>query len=87
MGQDRVLLTSTTPFKSMQSPLKRRFLKQQKKKILKDTYVDNIQSGGDFPNELVTFKEKSTKIIGAGRLELHMLQSNVAELNSSMTIE
>ena len=55
--------------------------------LLEDTYVDDIQSGGDCPNELVKFKEESTKIMGAGRFKLHKWHSNVPELNSSMTIE
>ena len=33
--------------------------------LLEDTYVDDIQSGGDYFNELVKFKEESTKIMGA----------------------
>ena len=55
--------------------------------LLEDTYVDHIQSGGDCPNDLVKFKEESTKIMGAGGFELHKWHSNVPELNSSMTIE
>ena len=38
--------------------------------LLEDTYVDDIQSGGDYFNELVKFKEESTKIMGADWFEL-----------------
>ena len=55
--------------------------------LLEDTYVDNMQSGGDCPNELLKFKEESTKIMGAGGFELRKWHSNFAELSSSMTIE
>ena len=55
--------------------------------LLEDTYVDDIHSGGDCPNELVKFKEESTKIMGAGGFELHKRHVNVPELNSSMNIE
>ena len=55
--------------------------------LLEDTYVDDIQSGGDCPKELIKFKEESTKIMGEGGFKLHKWHSNVTELNSSMTIE
>ena len=54
--------------------------------LLEYTYVDDIQSGGDCPNELVKFKEES-RIMGAGGFELHNWHSNVSELYSSMAIE
>ena len=55
--------------------------------LLEDTYVEEIQSGGDCPNELIKFKEESTKMMGEGGFKLHKWHSNVPELNSSMTIE
>ena len=55
--------------------------------LLENTYVDDIQSGGDCPKELIKLKEESTKIMGEDGFKLHKWHSNVTELNSSMTIE
>ena len=44
--------------------------------LLEDTYVDDIQ-------DVITFKEESTKILSEGGFLLHKWHSNVARLNSN----
>eukprot|EP00795_Rhopilema_esculentum_P015333 gene15334-6554_t len=51
--------------------------------LLKDTYVDDIQYGGDSLEELVRFKEQATKIMKEGRFTLHKWHSNIASLEST----
>ena len=75
-----------TSFQKHVEPFEEDFL-ETTKALLEDTYVDDVQSGGDCSNELVIFKEKSTKIMGTGGFELHKWHSNVPEMNSSMAIE
>ena len=62
--------TLNTSFQKHVEPLEEKF-PETTEALLEDTYVDDIQSGGDCPNELVKFKEESTKTIGAGGFELH----------------
>ena len=51
--------------------------------LLEDTYVDDIQGGGNEVADAVTFKEESIKILSEGGFSLHKWHSNVAGLNSS----
>ena len=51
--------------------------------LLKNTYVDDVQSGGDHKEELFKFKEEATKIMEDGGFHLH----NVPELEEPQTIE
>ena len=51
--------------------------------LLEDTYVDDIQGGGDSEADTVTFKEESTKILSEGGFSLHKWHSNVEHVNSS----
>ena len=46
------------------------------KALLEDTYVDDVQSGGDSIAELQRFKDKTTKIMGKGGFTLHKWHSN-----------
>ena len=75
-----------TSFQKHVEPFEEDFL-ETTKALLEDTNVDDVQSGGDCSNELVIFKEKSTKIMGTAGFELHKWHSNVPEMNSNMTIE
>ena len=51
--------------------------------LLQDTYVDDIQGGGDAEEDAGTFKEESTKILSEGGFSLHKWHSNVKPLDSS----
>ena len=50
--------------------------------LLRDTYVDDIQGGGETEKEAVIFKEESTKILTEAGFTLHKSHSNVKSLNS-----
>ena len=52
------------------------------KALMEDTYVDDIQGGGDKEEDAATFKEESTKILSTGGFSLHKWHSNVERLNS-----
>ena len=63
---------------------KEAFLKTVKE--LKDnTYVDDVQSGGDTKDELITFKEEAKKIMSEGRFHLHKWHSNAPVVDSKRT--
>jgi len=48
--------------------------------LLLNTYVDDVQSGGDGKEELLKFKEEATEIMGEGGFQLHKWHSNVPEI-------
>lgn len=52
------------------------------KALLEDTYVDDVQSGGDSVGELEKFKEEATTIMKKGGFTLHKWHSDVAALES-----
>ena len=52
------------------------------KAILSDTYVDEIQGGGDCIKDLETFKTEAEIIMKRGGFALHKWHSNVASLES-----
>ena len=52
------------------------------KALLEDTYMDDVQSGGDSISELETFKEHATTIMEKAGFTLHKWHSNVEELES-----
>ena len=52
------------------------------KALLEDTYVDDVQSGGDSISELETFKKQATTIMEKGGFTLQKWHSNVEELES-----
>ena len=57
-------------------------------KDLKDnTYVDDVQSGGDTKEELVRFKEEAMKIMGEGGFQLHKWHSNASVVDNERTSE
>lgn len=47
--------------------------------LLEDTYVNDIEGGGNSEEEVVTFKEESTMILSEGSFSLHKWHSNVCE--------
>ena len=49
--------------------------------LLEDTYVDDIQVGGDVEEDAATFKEEASNIMSKGGFTLHKWQSNVEQLN------
>ena len=49
---------------------------------LEDTYVDDIQGGGDVEEDAATFKEEASNIMSEGGFTLHKWYSNVEQLNS-----
>ena len=55
--------------------------------LLKNIYVDDIQSGGDHKDELVKFKKEATKIMEDGGFHLHKWHSNVPEVEEPQTTE
>ena len=52
------------------------------KAILSDTYVDEIQGGGDCIKDLETFKTEAEIIMKQGGFALHRWHGNVASLES-----
>ena len=48
--------------------------------LLKNTYVDDVQSGGEQHKELLAIKEESTRIMEEGGFQLHKWHSNIPEL-------
>ena len=52
------------------------------KAILSDTYVDEIQGGGDCIMDLETFKTEAEIIMKQGGFALHRWHGNVASLES-----
>ena len=52
--------------------------------LLKNTYVDNVQSGGEQHKEILAFKEESTRIMEEGGFQLHKWHSNISELEQPL---
>ena len=52
------------------------------KALMQDTYVDDIQSGGDSAEALQKFKEEATAIMEEGGFKLHKWHSNIQPLES-----
>ncbi|XP_070537520.1 uncharacterized protein [Ptychodera flava] len=50
--------------------------------LLEDTYVDDIQGGGNKEDDVATFKAESTKILSEGGFNLHKWHSNIDHLNA-----
>ncbi|XP_077864091.1 uncharacterized protein LOC144349393 [Saccoglossus kowalevskii] len=50
--------------------------------LLDDTYVDDIQGGGEAERDVAVFKEESTKILSEGGFSLHKWHSNITHLSS-----
>ncbi|XP_006816656.1 uncharacterized protein LOC102804930 [Saccoglossus kowalevskii] len=50
--------------------------------LLDDTYVDDIQGGGETERDVAVFKEESTKILSEGGFSLHKWHSNITHLSS-----
>jgi hypothetical protein len=48
--------------------------------LLSDTYVDDVQSGGENAEELKRFKDEATTIMAEGGFKLHKWHSNIPEL-------
>ena len=55
--------------------------------LLNNTYVDDVQSGGDHSDQLIKFKEEATKIIEEGGFNLHKWHSNLSELEECQRTE
>ena len=53
------------------------------KTLLEDTYVDDVQAGGDSINELQRFKEKARTIMDKEGFRLHKWHSNADELGDT----
>ena len=53
------------------------------KSLLTDTYVDDIQGGGNNSEELKTFKTEASAIMKQGGFELHKWHSNIEALESN----
>ena len=45
--------------------------------LLQNTYVDDVQSGGDGKEELLKFKKEATQIMNEGGFQLHKWHSNI----------
>lgn len=48
--------------------------------LLRDTYVDDVQSGGETVEDVQRFKRKATQIMTEGELKLHEWHSNIQGL-------
>ena len=55
--------------------------------LLKNTYVDDVQSGGDCVEELISFKKEATRIMEEGGFHLHKWHSNIPELEEPQRID
>ena len=50
--------------------------------LLEDTYVDDIQGGGDSKEDVLKFKTEASQILGSAGFELHKWHSNVPDADS-----
>ena len=50
--------------------------------LLDDTYVDNIQGGGDLKDDVLKFKTEASQILGSAGFELHKWHSNIPDADS-----
>ena len=55
--------------------------------LLKNTYVDDVQSSGDCVKELISFKKEATRIMEEGGFHLHKWHSNIPELEEPQRID
>ena len=55
--------------------------------LLKNTYVDDVQSGGDCVEELISFKKEARRIMEEGGFHLHKWHSNIPELEEPQRID
>ena len=55
--------------------------------LLTNTYVDDVQSGGDHSDQLIKFKEEATKIMKESGFHLHKWHSNLSELEECQRTE
>ena len=53
--------------------------------LLKNTYVDDVQSGGREKEELLKFKEEAIKIMEEGGFQLHKWHSNIPEVEAPLS--
>ena len=53
--------------------------------LLKNTYVDDVQSGGRQKEELLKVKEKAIKIMEEGGFQLHKWHSNIPEVEAPLS--
>ena len=53
--------------------------------LLKNTYADDVQSGGRQKEELLKFKEEEIKIMEKGGILLHKWHSNVPEVEAPLS--
>ena len=52
-----------------------------------DTYVDDIQGGGDFEKDVIQFKEEATKVLVGASFQPHKWHSNVPLADTSSNEE
>ena len=50
--------------------------------LKQNTYVDNLMHGGDYPDNLIKFKEESSKILESAKFYVHKWESNIESLES-----
>ena len=55
--------------------------------LLKNTYVDDVQSGGDCVEELISLKKEAKRIMEEGGFHLHKWHSNIPELGKPQRID
>ena len=55
--------------------------------LLQNTYVDDVQSGGDGKEELLKFKEEATQIMNEGGFQLHKWHGNIPGIEKLSTSE
>ncbi|XP_048576166.1 uncharacterized protein LOC125557540 [Nematostella vectensis] len=55
--------------------------------LLTNTYVDDVQTGGDDPEQLLRFKQEASEIMESGGFQLHKWHSNVLEAEESTSAE
>ena len=55
--------------------------------LVKNTYVDDVQSGSDCVEELISFKTETMQIMEEGGFHLHKWHSNIPELEEPQRID
>ena len=54
---------------------------------MENTYVDDVQAGGDTQEELMRFKAEANEILQEGGFKLHKWHSNIPTLETETSIK
>ena len=59
------------------------FSERTKRSLKEDTYVDDVQGGGDTIEDVQSFKEEATTLLKEGGFQLYKWHSNIKEMDGS----